>query len=307
MHLMPSHALLTSSIEYGIVARSLPLTGKILSGYLDASGTRAGLGIGNPNAEFTPDVSACAITSDGGTAKIVWGSRVGHVLFTTAPRAMEKSRRSAADVKRCTVVDEHEGAALWLDSPLNWVITGGNDGRVKLWDAKAVSCPWTSEKIVNSFIPDPCVKVFGLTSQGWIVSVTQSGDIHFWSGFDFASSTRADQRIMTLQIDLSHSSPTILVAYQNDPHFYRIRIDTSTGHIETTTFSNPFFGSTFIVVPFFRSDNEAQNQKFIQPQSSFILVSDHLGCISLYAWGTDPASSNLNSRTLPLSADIDAP
>ena len=328
MHLMPSHALLTSSIEYGIVARSLPLTGKILSGYLDASGTRGGLGIGNPNAEFTPDVSACAITSDGGTAKIVWGSRVGHVLFTTAPRAMETSRRSAAEFTRCNVADEHEGAVLdafWLDSTLNWAITGGNDGRVKLWDAKTVSCPWTSEKIANSFIPDPCVKVFGLTSQGWVVAVTQSGDIHFWSGFDLASSTRvfndihetlikcpiqtstdgfdhdADHRIASLHVDPTHSLPTILVAYQNDAHFYRIRIDTSTGDVETTTFGDPCFGSTSIVVPFFRSDNEIQNPKSIQPQSSFVLVGDHIGCISLYAWDADFSSNNINSRTQSIS------
>ncbi len=62
-------------IAYGIVARSIPLHRQVLSGYLDASGVRAGLGIGNPNAEFTPNVTSCAMSSDGGTAKIVWGSK----------------------------------------------------------------------------------------------------------------------------------------------------------------------------------------------------------------------------------------
>ncbi len=74
---MPSNGLLASSLEYGIVSRSFPLSGKILSGYLDASGTRGGLGIGNPNAEFTPNISACGMGADGGTAKVAWGSQAG--------------------------------------------------------------------------------------------------------------------------------------------------------------------------------------------------------------------------------------
>ena len=86
---MPSHALLTFSIQYSIVARFLPLTGKILPGYLDTS-RRAHVGIRNPNAEFTPNISARAVSSDGGTvSKIVWGTRAGDVLFMNAPRAMD--------------------------------------------------------------------------------------------------------------------------------------------------------------------------------------------------------------------------
>src|SRR5882762_7411849 len=104
MQLMPETGLLASSIEYGIVSRSLPLTGKILRGYLDASGT--GLGIGNPNAEFTPNVSACALSADGGTAKIIWGFRNGEVALLSASKTMDHGK-AAAKLTRCKIDDEH--------------------------------------------------------------------------------------------------------------------------------------------------------------------------------------------------------
>lgn len=316
MRLLSSHALLTSSITYGIVARSVPLTGKVLSGYLDASGVRAGLGIGNPNAEFTPNVSSCAMSSDGGTAKIVWGSRAGHLIFTTAPRAMETSRRSAADIKRCLAADEHDGAVLdvqWVDTSNGWVISSGADSCVKLWDAKTASCPWTSGPNLIAFVPDRCLKVAACAQYSFVVSVHASGDIHLWTGFDFSVPARAfddvkafsiqcplrtstegydaqlAHDVKTLSIDSACPSPTILVAYQNDPFFYRVRVDPATGHIDTTAFGDPFFGSTSVVVPFFRADPE---------QSSFVLVGDHLGCVSLYAWDTDAACASPGTQAV---------
>ena len=61
MHLLAEQhngpAILSTSLQYGVIARSLPLNGKVLKGYLNATGTANGLGIGNPNVEFNPDVS----------------------------------------------------------------------------------------------------------------------------------------------------------------------------------------------------------------------------------------------------------
>ena len=301
---MPSNALLTSSIEYGIVARSLPLTGKILSGYLDASGIRAGLGIGNPNAEFTPNVSACAMSSEGGTAKIAWGSRAGDVLFTNAPRALETGRRSAADIRRCDIVDEHDGAVLDIKWDQEYLATGGADGRVKLWNAKTVSCLWTSEQVLKTFIPDACVKIATSILHGYVVAVFRSGDIHVWTGVSAGSSlseiienvvpnpTRtttvgydsdAPHDIVTLDVDPSCPTPTFLVAYQNDPFFYRIQIKQQ---VNVTAFGDPNFGSMSLVVPFFKSDTLEQ---------SIVLVGDHIGCISLYAWDSNQIHPTTNS------------
>ena len=77
--MMSDDALLSSSIQYGIVARSTPFTGKIVKGYLNATGSLQGFGVGNPNAEFTPNVTACALSSEGASAKIIWGFRDGSI------------------------------------------------------------------------------------------------------------------------------------------------------------------------------------------------------------------------------------
>ncbi len=313
MHLMPGNGLLTSSLEYGIVARSLPLTGKILSGYLDASGSRAGLGVGNPNAEFTPNISACALASDGGTAKLVWGSRAGDMLFINVPRAMENGgRRSAAEVKKSSASDEHNGAVLdvtWIDVQVGWVITGGADARIKIWDAKDATNVWTSHPVLESLVPDPCIKVSGSARHGYVVCVFRSGAIHVWMGFNLSQPnfsfknwkeiiienpvrTTTDgydpdiaHGIMSLHIDSSYNYPSILASYENDPYFYRINVDPSTLQIQITAFGDPSFGSTSTISPFFRSGT-AQSDHDEDP--SFIFVGDHLGCISLYAWDVDP-------------------
>jgi len=308
---MVSNGLLTSSLEYGIVARSIPLTGKILSGYLDASGSTAGLGIGNPNTEFIPDISACGLASDGGTAKLVWGSRVGDVLFMSVAKAMETgTRRSAAEVKRCSVADEHEGPvvdAIWLTVQPGWVVTGGADARIKIWDAKNATCVWTSEQVFNSVIPDSCVKVTGSAQHGFVVGVFKSGHIRIWTGFDFTQSTiladgikeivadspirtstegydsSANHDVIILAQDSSSNHISILVGYENDCFFYRIQVDLSTLDVQTLAFGEPHSGSISTITPFFRAD---------KTESSVIFTGDHLGCISLYEWDADPHDVN---------------
>jgi WD40 repeat protein len=328
MHLMPSHTLLTSSIQYGSVARSLPLTGRILPGYLDPSGRGVWLGIGNPNAEFVPDISTCAISSDGGTAKIVWGTRAGDVFFMTAPKVMDNSRRDTA-ARRCDIVDKHESSVLdvqWATSASSaWaVVTASADGRVKLWDAKTVVCQWTSQKKFNTVVPDPCLKV--TAHGGCIAAVMKSGEIHIWTGFSLGSiatyeessiletivqcpmsistpgyDPQATHAVIGLHIDPNpiSASSTFLVAYENDPFFYRIQAGTrpeKDPDIDITTFGDPAFGSTSVVAPYFRGTTEQQ--------ASFVLVGDHLGWVSLYAWDSDNPSPVSNTGTNPITALI---
>ena len=89
IHPLANGGLLTCSLRYGIVARSHPLTGKVVKGFLSASGGGAGLGIGNPNLEFAPDATACALTSEGATARVAWGYRNGQLAIVIAKKAMD--------------------------------------------------------------------------------------------------------------------------------------------------------------------------------------------------------------------------
>lgn len=307
MHLMPDAGLLTSSIQYGIVSRSLALTGKVLRGYLDASGT--GLGIGNPNAEFTPNVSACALSSEGGTAKIIWGFRNGEVAVMSANRAMDNGR-AAAKLTRCKVDEEHEGAVqdIAWDSGANAFVSGAFDGRVKLWDAKRVKCLWTSDRKEGSLVADPCIKVGAILARGVIVGVMKSGEMVVWTGLQGmlsddstpsskpvvretripspvhpTSGSDAGQRheIRSLYVnadcdDLAH----ILTTYENHPFFYRMRIALSSSNIELTQFGEESFGPINTTTPSFSKT---------RGESSFIIVGDQLGCISIYDWEADPS------------------
>ncbi|KAG6868475.1 hypothetical protein C0993_002240 [Termitomyces sp. T159_Od127] len=307
MHMMPNTGLLTSSIRYGIVSRSLPLTGKILPGYLEASGLRLGLGIGNPNAEFTPDVSICAIASDGGTARILWGFRHGEVGILTAPRAIDVTKRPAFDYVRCEVDEEHVGTvldAVWDDSS-TVVVTGGVDGVVKLWDAKTVRCLWTSERKTGALMPDACCKVAVTVARNLVAAVMTSGEIAIWTGFQFGggfssaavSETRvpcpvqvadsardlASHTVSNLRIDTGSHITTILVAFDNDSYFYRLSI-TQSGSIETTAFGDAAFGALSCIMPFFSNSTEP----------SFILTGDRIGCVSVYAWNASTSATPIH-------------
>jgi hypothetical protein len=303
MHLMPSHSLLTSSLQYGIVSRSLPLTGKIFRGYLDASGTGTGLGIGNPNAEFTPDVSACALTSDGGTAKILWGYRNGEVAIMTGNKVMDPGGRTAAKLVRCKVDEEHEGEvlnAVWDDGKGPMVVTGGADGRVKIWDTK-VKCVWTSGRKAGTLVPDGCVKIASALGMGFVASAMHSGEIVIWTGFDLESlvdsppvpsvkeiripspiviphdpeNPTAPHEITALYVDSTASLPTLLVTYENHPHFYRLCVDVNTNSVTHTIFGDKSFGPISSLKPYFSNQFG---------ESSFVITGDHLGCVSIYDW-----------------------
>ncbi|KAG6824534.1 hypothetical protein H0H92_006574 [Tricholoma furcatifolium] len=309
MYLMPNTGLLSSSIHYGIVSRSLPLSGKILSGYLDASGLRLGRGVGNPNAEFTPDISVCSVSSDGGTARILWGFRNGEVGILTAPRAIDAAKRPVTEYMRCDIIDEHVGGVLdaaW-DVASSVVASAGADGTVKLWDSKTMQCLWTSQRNEGPYMPDACLNVAVSLSQGVVVTVLKSGKIVIWTDLQFnggISSAETKEiripcpvplpdsleteesvhRVSILRIDAQATIPTILVVYEDDPFFYRISI-TSSGTVEKAIFGDDAFGALSCVVPFFSSSpNEA----------SFVLTGDRMGCVNVYAWNSHFSSTPIH-------------
>jgi hypothetical protein len=338
MHLMGSHqppALLSSSLQYGIVSRSLPLTGKTLRGFLDASGTGLGIGNNNPNVEFTPNVTACAMGNDGGTVKIIWGFRHGEVAVMTAQKAMAnegggRAGATAAKMVRCQFDDEHDGAvsdAAW-DSP-NTFVTGGGDGRVKLWDSRSVKCIWTSDKQEGVLVADPVVKVVGgaIGKVITIVAALRSGDLMCYTELasaiceggpssavqmtetripyitlpDVAQSGIESPEIMALHF--SPTSSTILAAYKLHPFFYRIRISQSGSVIEQTRFGHPSGPLTAIAPSFARDDRERD----------FVITGDQLGTVRIYDWNSSLLQDEgnlifqIHAHTFPVTAIAHSP
>ncbi|KAJ7646978.1 WD40-repeat-containing domain protein [Roridomyces roridus] len=276
MHPMPSHGLITSSLQYGIVSRSFPFTGAVLRGYLDAAGS-GGLGIGNPNTEFSPNVSACALGSDGGTAKIVWGFRNGEVAFTAANKAMDAGRRSAARFTRCKVEEQHFGVVLHAIWDGTNAVSAGGDGRVKLWDATP-QCVWTSE----CHAPDKCVKVASALNKDIIAAAMRSGDIIVWSPVGPTSVQKisipcpirgeeANRQVSGLFIDNS----ALLVTYTDSHLFYRFDVDFSTDSVQVSHFGDPALGAITCCFPSFADQPE---------EHSLVITGTQLGCVGIYAW-----------------------
>ncbi|KAK0566382.1 hypothetical protein OC844_000782 [Tilletia horrida] len=159
----PSHSssfLLSASLAYGVACRSDPFTGRRISmGFLDASGNTNGAGIGNPNAEFSPDVTSLAMSAD--ARSIVWGFRTGHVSLTllskqgTNPRGLVRSirfdeqsrhRGAVVDIALPLAAGSEGGARSVVRSPARLAqhlsemgdvaatfVSAGADGTVRLW------------------------------------------------------------------------------------------------------------------------------------------------------------------------------
>jgi WD40 repeat protein len=102
--------------------------------------------------------------------------------------------------------------------------------------------------------------------------------------------TSSSHDVMAVYLDHSVSSKhLILVAYTNDPYFYRLHVDLQSNSVEWTPFGEEPFGSITAVKPSF-SDQEAE--------SSFVIVGDQLGCISIYDWNASPSSESLRPSSV---------
>ncbi|TFY66774.1 hypothetical protein EVG20_g4314 [Dentipellis fragilis] len=290
IYLLSDEALLSSSVQYGIVARSFPFTGKVVKGYLNAIGTLQGLGIGNPNAEFIPNVTACAMTSEGASAKIAWGFRDGSLTVIR-------------------VEEEHQDAveSLKWSAGRDACITSGADGRIKLWSLNRFRCVWTSERKADALLVEPCIKVVEDVSNNLLVSATRSGALVVYSGrFSDLLSTSAldlalpairevripaptppssnplqpsgDEKVEVSSIFIDSSAPerpSVLASYTNCPFIYRYNLGATTDDTGTVVFGDAAYGPIRCVAPSFISADDGY---------SFVVAGDSLGGISIYDW-----------------------
>uniref|UniRef100_A0A0W0GEB1 F-box domain-containing protein n=1 Tax=Moniliophthora roreri TaxID=221103 RepID=A0A0W0GEB1_MONRR len=297
IHLLasPPNSLLCSSLQYGIVSRAFLLQGKVLRGFLSPSPSGTGLGIGNPNTEFAPDVSACSMTSDGGTAKIAWGFRNGEIAIMTAPRTMDTKTRSAAKLVRCKVEDQHDEEVLQVawDASGTVICSAAKDGRAKVWDAKTARCLWASDYLV----PDIPVKTCIDASNGCVVVAMRSGDIYTWTGLNLSRDGNQSGRgrkvrvscpvegaqpslaftISSLHLDAQNDRDiTIIVAYEGQPVFYCVGLDAQTSQFKICKYSDSaFVGAITSILPCLSSKAD---------EHSFIISGSQLGWVSIYSY-----------------------
>ena len=159
--LSKQHRLLISATDtYGVASRSNPWTGKVTKGYLDAEGTANGAGNGNPNVEFSPNVTTLNTSSD--ASHIFWGFRSGEVGITTMSR-QGTNPRGAIKSHRFTPRASHAGPVTAIAIPFasdsdgahgpgrsperlrqamatlgdvaSTFVTAGSDGTVRMWSS----------------------------------------------------------------------------------------------------------------------------------------------------------------------------
>ncbi|RXW14315.1 hypothetical protein EST38_g11539 [Candolleomyces aberdarensis] len=317
----PGFGLLSISLFHGSIARSVPSTGKILPGFIDASGNTTGLG--SRTSEFTTNVSACAITSTGGTVRILWGYATGHVAFMVTNKTIENPRRPAAEFRICQFEEMHAGCvtdAVWMTEASDTsyggeaiAVTGGLDGHIKIWNFSDPSTPdifWTSPHRPTD-LRDPCIKVSCNRALGMVVSVKKSGAVDIWTGFPPNDAERLDLRriavrpwrtgearpsakVLALHID--PYTRAILVGFHGDICFYRIDIapegeEKEEGY-KITAFGAPEGGGILSCLhPCFTSRDKEGTE-------SFIFAGDKLGYVSVYPWN-DVSSTTITSGSLP--------
>lgn len=311
---MPDSALLSASIQFGLVARSFPFKDKILKGYLNATGVPPGLSFGDPGTELTPNISACILASDGSTAKVIWGSLDGGVTILSHPHTMSGTR---APVRiHTSLVDQgHEGAVYdgtWAANG-DAFVTAGADGRVKVWTAKPFRCAWTSERHLQGQVADAIVRVVEHLDNGLVVGASGGGDIIILSGFDtslnpvdspppnihkFCISTRELSKAHVGLTQTQHSVDilsflpqvtsstglSVLVCHVDGDHFYRCTVNVRSKQATAKVFGNPAFGFIRAIHPAFSND---------PAEPDFVIVGTQLGFISIYDWDNTSPSSDI--------------
>ncbi|PWY98964.1 hypothetical protein BCV70DRAFT_140150, partial [Testicularia cyperi] len=166
--LSKQHRLLISASDaYGVASRSNPWTGKVTKGYLDAEGTANGAGNGNPNVEFSPNVTTLNTSAD--ASNIFWGFRSGEVGMTSMsrqgmnPRGLIRSHRfsprachagpvSAIAIPFASDSDGAHGpgrsperlrqAMAGMGDVATTFVSAGYDGTVRMWSSSRAWPLW---------------------------------------------------------------------------------------------------------------------------------------------------------------------
>jgi len=306
IRLLSETGLLASSTHHGVVSRSNPLSGKVFRGLLDAAGALNGLGIGNPNAEFSPDVYLCRIFTQRSTAKILWGFTHGEVAVTTANKVADLSRISVARFSRSQISEQHNGTvvdAVWGEDG-DVFLTAGVDGKVKLWDAAKMRCLWTSPVRQDFPFPTPHHSHLNFNSQkGIAVAAFPDGDVFIWCGlspFYAGDDVPQDKEVIIPHISLpplstgvSHlvldttEGTSLLVHRLDSAYFRRHNVNFLTGEIETIEFGG-------------ESNRSIRSLKLVTAAQAkalpFVLVGDSQGSLTVYDWNAPRVS---NEGTVP--------
>ncbi|CAO1632374.1 unnamed protein product [Sympodiomycopsis kandeliae] len=211
--------MLSASMVYGVASRSDPFKGKVARGFVDAAGVLNGAGIGNPNVEFSPHVTAIGLSTD--ASRIAWGFKDGTLAMTimtrqgSNPRGMIRSIRFSSRGSHSGPISaiafdlnqrgqtRRQHRRIAMGEAADCFVTGGEDGRVRLWNHHRPFPLWFASAQADDVATDTsngdsaprraaltndCVTQVELDADlGIIVAGTRSGDVHVWTGLNVSN------------------------------------------------------------------------------------------------------------------------
>lgn len=293
-------ALLSTALQYGLVARSSPLTGKVLKRYITPSDGN-GFGFANPNVHILGEVTASSICSEGWTARVVWGFASGEVTLAIANRVMEHAKMSYKIVT-CRIGEQHRGRVVDVVWDGDRVVSGSVDGEVRVWDAKRMRCLLVL-KDQDVLSQEPCKHVLSDLKHGYVITTKGNGTVLVWDKIVFSeddTTTSLQYRYPSVRICSPHADEAIKpspervfldhksnekhlmfgIHYAEDPYFYGISVDLSSGGVSFTQFCDGPLGpitSLYLYPPASEEDN-----------TPIVFAGDSLGRLSAYIWHFPP-------------------
>lgn len=207
-----------------------------------------GQGNGNPNAEFSPDVTAVAICTSGGTAYVAWGFRSGEVGVTSAPKVMDQAKSGSRRHARCALRDVHGARVehLVFAHDGQTFVSGGFDGAVKLWSTKGLRVLWMQLNGTERD-PEPVQDLAYHSDSGSVAAALRSGPVLLWTGLvtptdnsvttsvrhrhslsipSMATSSNASvPPVVKISLHASPSDLNIVVHCEKDKYFHRVSVN----------------------------------------------------------------------------------
>ncbi|CAE6439087.1 unnamed protein product [Rhizoctonia solani] len=326
-------AILSASLDVGIVTRSYPFTGKVVRGHFDASSVTTALGLGiNPNFEDAfSNVTSIALASAGGTGIVVWGLLSGGVAVTVALRAMDAGCN--ARMLKCSLGDAHQMAVedICVDNSTNGnecIVSSSADGTVKLWNLPTthrgqLNCIWTGQYTdgdglaseVAALVKVSCVKVAIDFASDIVVAGYADGTILVWFGVVPESPDLSSVKcvripppsvtplpLKNLRINAqSQTSVSLLAHHAADAYFYRLNIERESGLVRRLRFGGGPLGPLSVITAEFAKKDKGD----IRTGHSSSIPSNFASTSSTPATSTDiPSTPTPISPTHEVNAPL---